>query len=276
MLDYAQLTHIAHIIRRNTLYAIGNLGVGHVGGCMSVVEIITTLYFHEMNIDPTNPQKEDRDMLIISKGHSGPTLYSALALKGFFDESWLRTLNKGGTRLPSHCDRNQTPGVDMSTGSLGQGLSCACGAALGAKLKRLKNNVYCIIGDGETDEGQNWEAAMFANHYKLDNLIAFTDYNKLQLDGPVNKVMSLEDLQTKWQAFGFETYKCDGHNIKDIIETLNKCHQKNNKPKMIILDTIKSYGFERLQNKVESHNANISLDEVKEIYKKEVPSWVEK
>ena len=267
MADLKYLESFASEARKNCLFCIANLGVGHVGGSLSIIEILTYLLNGEMrNLYPDNPRCEDRDMLVVSKGHSGPALYSILAKKGYFPMSWLNTLNQGGTRLPSHCDRNQTPGIDMSTGSLGQGISAACGIAYAAKLKSSDQRTYCIIGDGETEEGQNWEAAMFAKAKGLDNLILITDYNKLQLDGPVAQVLSLDDLETKWRAFGWEVVRCNGHDLKDLDRAFDQCHKRNGLPKMVICDTIKAKGFPRLENKPESHNANISLDEVKELY----------
>lgn len=274
-MDVKKLEAFASEARKNCLFCIGKLGVGHVGGALSIIEILTYLYNGEMrNLDPKNPRNDDRDMLVVSKGHSGPALYSVLAMQGFFPMEWLNTLNKGGTRLPSHCDRNQTPGIDMSTGSLGQGLSAACGIAYGAKLKDKDQRCYCIIGDGETQEGQNWEAAMFAAAKNLDNLIAITDYNKLQIDGTVADVVGIEDLEAKWRAFGWEVLRADGHDFESLGKAFGTCHEANGKPKMIICDTVKGKGFPRLEGLVGSHNANITLDEVKELYNGEVPAWL--
>ena len=275
MKDYSELEKFASLTRKNCLYCIADLGVGHVGGSMSIVEILTALFNGEMrNLDPQDSKREDRDLLVISKGHSGPALYSVLAQKGYFPLSWLKTLNRGGTSLPSHCDRNRTPGIDMSTGSLGQGISVACGMAYGAKLRDKDQRAYCIIGDGETEEGQNWEAAMFAASRNLDNLIVITDYNKLQLDGPVDEVGGITDLEDKWKAFGWEVARCDGHDLRDMDRAFGLCHEANGKPKMIICDTVKAKGFPRLENKAESHNAKITLQEVQELYHGEDPQWL--
>ena len=275
MKDFLKMEKFASEARKNCLYCIANLGVGHVGGALSIIEILTYLYNEEMkNLNPSNPNAEDRDMLVLSKGHSGPALYSVLAMKGYFPMAWLATLNKGGTNLPSHCDRNRTPGIDMSTGSLGQGLSAACGMAYGALLKKNNQRIYCIIGDGETEEGQNWEAAMFASANGLDNLIGITDYNKLQIDGTVEEVSGLKDLEKKWTSFGWEVFSCNGHDFFDLEKVFSKCHEKNGKPKMIICNTVKAKGFPRLENKIESHNSKITLDEVKELYKGEVVEWL--
>lgn len=247
--------------RCNTIHCIAHLGVGHIGGALSIVDLLALLYEVEMNTDPNDMKKDDRDMLVISKGHAGPALYSTLSMKGFFPISWLDTLNKGGTSLPSHCDRVRTPGVDMSTGSLGQGLSAACGMALGNRLKGLDNYTYAIIGDGESQEGQNWEAAMFAPQYKLNHLIAFTDYNKLQIDGTTDEVMSLLDLDSKWKSFGWNVYHCSGHDFNSMHECIEKAKNEKNKPSMIILDTIKGKGMKIFENKASNHNAPVTMDQ---------------
>jgi transketolase len=260
--DPENLKGFAKEIRKKTLGMIGKLGVGHIGGALSVADVLALLYGREMRYDPQNPLWEKRDILVLSKGHAGPALYAALALKGFFPLSWLDTLNQGGTRLPSHCDRNRTPGIDMTTGSLGQGLSAACGIALGRKIDKSGVTIFCIIGDGESDEGQNWEAAMFAAHYGLSNLIAFTDYNKLQIDGSTDEVMSLGDIEGKWKSFGWYVQRCDGHNFTAMHEAVSSAMSKRkagqDKPSMIILDTIKGKGAAFCENKVESHNMNFT------------------
>ena len=184
-----QLRVFAEEIRVETLHELAHLGFGHVGGAMSIVELLAVLYGGEMKINPADPQWEDRDRLVVSKGHAGPAVYATLALKGYFPKEMLLTLNQGGTNLPSHCDRTKTPGIDMTTGSLGQGMSTAIGVALGNKLKKSDAYTYLILGDGECNEGQVWEGAMFAPHFKLDHLIAFVDYNKQQLDGACDDVM---------------------------------------------------------------------------------------
>ena len=178
-----ELREKAKQIRKTTIEILGQRGFGHIGGSMSVVEVLTVLYYEHMNVDPAKPNDPERDKLVLSKGHAGPTLYSILADKGFFPRQWLETINRGGTRLPSHCDKTLTPGVDMSTGSLGQGISAAIGLALANRLDKIDNNIYLIIGDGESNEGQIWEGAMAAAQFKLNHLIAFTDFNKMQIDG---------------------------------------------------------------------------------------------
>ena len=266
--ELSGLNGFAREIRKKTLYMIGKLGVGHIGGALSIADILALLYGKEMRYDPQNPLWEERDMLILSKGHAGPALYAALALKGFFPMDWLDTLNQGGTRLPSHCDRNRTPGIDMTTGSLGQGLSAACGLALGRQIDGSGVKVFCIIGDGESNEGQNWEAAMFAAHWRLSNLIAFTDVNKLQIDGPTEQILGLEDLVEKWKSFGWYVERCDGHDIAAIHGAVSRCRSQaeagNGKPSMIICDTIKGKGAAFCENKVESHNTNFNLETANE------------
>ncbi|QQO09512.1 transketolase [Breznakiella homolactica] len=267
MLDQAEISGLedfAREIRKKTLYTIGTLGVGHIGGALSIADILALLYGKEMRYDPADPAMENRDLLVLSKGHAGPALYAALAIKGFFPLDWLDTLNKGGTRLPSHCDRTKTPGIDMTTGSLGQGLSAACGLALGRKIDRKDVHVFAVIGDGESQEGQNWEAAMFAAHYGLSNLIAFTDYNKLQIDGPVDEIMSLSDIEGKWKSFGWHVQRCSGHDFAAMHEAVAaaKAQGKDGKgkPSMIILDTIKGKGAAFCEGKVENHNMPVSIE----------------
>ena len=232
-------------------------GSGHLGGALSLVEIIMTLYYRIMKIDPENPRMDDRDRFVLSKGHAAPVLYTALAYKGFFPTDWLATLNADGTKLPSHADARMVPGIDATTGSLGQGLSFACGAALAAKMNGQKHNVFCIIGDGESNEGQNWEAAMFGAHKKLDNLVAITDYNKLQIDGTTAEVLDLEPLTEKWRAFGWDVFEMDGHDWDEIYDSLNKAIAVKTKPAMIIAHTIKGKGCREIVNKPESHNIKV-------------------
>ncbi len=232
-------------------------GSGHLGGALSLVEIVMTLYRRVMRFDPKNPDWADRDRLVVSKGHAGPVVYVALAEEGFFPKSWLGTLNADGTQLPSHCDQNRTPGIDMTTGSLGQGLSCACGLALAARMNRARHRVFCIIGDGECHEGQIWEAAMFAGHHKLDNLVAITDYNKLQIDGFIRDINTLEPLAERWRSFGWEVLEIDGHDWDSIYDGLNRAIAVTGKPTMIIAHTIKGKGCKAIENKPESHNIKV-------------------
>ena len=254
-----QLSDFAKEIRKKTLYTIGNLGVGHIGGALSIADLLALLYGKVMRVDPANPHWEDRDLLVLSKGHAGPALYATLALKGFFPLAELDTLNQGGTNLPSHCDRTKTAGIDMTTGSLGQGLSAACGLAYAGKIDKKDRYVYAIIGDGESNEGQNWEAAFFAAHYKLAHLIAFTDYNKMQIDGLTDDIMSLGDIEMKWKSFGWFTQRVDGHDLAAMDAAIQKAKEQSDKPSMIILDTIKGKGASFCENKVTNHNMNFDL-----------------
>ena len=239
------LKKISLDIRCDVLKSIGHLGVGHIGGCLSVVELLSVLYFEAMNIDPANPKKPGRDRFICSKGHAGPAVYAALANRGYFDRKELLTLNEGGTNLPSHCDMNRTVGIDMTTGSLGQGFYCAVGAALGSKLEEDGATIYTLIGDGESQEGQIWEAAMFAAAKNLDNLIAFTDYNKLQIDDLVAKVNDVAPLAEKWAAFGWNVIEVeDGNDVDQVSEAVRhaKLGVGSGKPTMVILNTLKGCG----------------------------------
>jgi len=232
-------------IRRLTMDSIAKVGVGHVGGCLSVVEALVVLYYKEMNVDPYNPDMAGRDRFVMSKGHAGPTLYSVLADKGYFQVCKLDTLNQPETSLPSHCDMLRTKGIDMTAGSLGQGFSCAVGMAKGSKIKKDHARIYTIIGDGESQEGQIWEAALFAAHQKLNNLIGFTDYNKLQLDGSIEEIMGMEPLDMKWKAFGWNVIVVkDGHDVEEIAGAIVEAKTSEDKPTMIILNTVKGKGVQ--------------------------------
>lgn len=248
-------------VRKLILKTIGTLGVGHIGGSLSMVELLVVLYENHINIDPKRPQMPGRDRLIVSKGHSGPAVYSILCSKGYFEEDWLLTLNQPGTNLPSHCDMNKTPGVDMTTGSLGQGFSCAMGIAKASKIKNDNATIYTIIGDGETQEGQIWEAAMFAAQHKLDNVIAFTDYNKLQLDGPISEICDIAPLDDKWRSFGWNAIVVkDGHDCDEIDAAITFA-KLSDKPSMIILNTIKGKGISFAENAgTGNHSMQISAE----------------
>jgi transketolase len=249
---------------------IGRVGVGHVGGSLSVVEALVVIYYRHMRIDPRNPRMGGRDRFVLSKGHAGPALYSVLACKGYFDKSLLATLNAPETLIPSHCDMNRTPGVDMTAGSLGQGISCAVGIAIGARLKKDGARVYAVIGDGESQEGQVWEAAMYAAHMKLDNLIAFTDYNKQQLDALIDEINSLEPLMDKWAAFGWNVINVrDGHDVAEIDEAIVRAKTCQGKPSMIILNTIKGKGVSfavaaGATPKTSNHNMPVSPEQLRQ------------
>lgn len=232
-------------------------GSGHIGGALSIVEILHTLYYRIMNVDPDNPKWSGRDRLVLSKGHAAPALYMALAEKGFFPKTWLKTLNLDGTKLPSHADARTVPGIDATTGSLGQGLSVACGMSFAARINKKDHNVFCIIGDGESNEGQNWEAGMFAAHNKLDNLVAITDYNKLQIDGTTDEILSLEPLVDKWKAFGWEVFEMNGHDWDDVYNTLKAAREVKGKPSMVIAHTIKAKGCSIVEGTAGSHNIKV-------------------
>lgn len=260
--DKARLEAKCREIRLATVGEIAELGVGHAGGCMSIIEVLVVLYERHMRVYASNPHQEGRDRFVLSKGHAGPALYAVLADKGFFDKSWLKTLNRPGTRLPSHADMRRTPGVDMTTGSLGQGLSCAAGIALGSKLKQDGARVYALIGDGESDEGQIWEAAMFAGHRKLENLIAFTDYNRMQIDGETDQVLGLDPLPDKWAAFGWRTWVVDGHDVVAIDAAIQEAKASEGSPCMIILNTFKGKGVSFLEEtRLNNHNVTISPEQ---------------
>ncbi|WP_343250174.1 transketolase [Diplocloster hominis] len=254
------LKNRADEIRKLTIRSIGSLGTGHIGGALSLCEVLAALYFDVMNIDPKDSKKPDRDRFVLSKGHGGPALYAALALRGFLAEEELDTLNRPNTHLPSHCDMRLTNGIDMSTGSLGQGFSASVGMALAAQLDQKDLYVYSIIGDGESQEGQVWEAAMLAGSRKLDHLIAFTDYNKMQIDGYIEEVNGLEPLDKKWEAFGFHVQNINGHEIKEILYAIDNAKKIKGKPSMILLNTIKGKGAYFCENQVASHNMNITED----------------
>lgn len=241
MTDIESIRHFAWEIRNGILKAIGSKGGGHIGGTLDLAELLAVLYSGVMRIRPDQPDWEGRDFLICSKGHSGPALYSTLALRGFFPYEWLGTLNRGGTLLPGHCDRH-VPGIDATTGSLGQGLSISGGLALGFKLSNSDQRVFCIIGDGELDEGQNWEAAQFAAHMKLNNLTVFLDWNKMQIDGSNDEVMAHRDIAEKFRAFGWSVETVDGADIPDIISAIQRTAH-GEAPHLVILDTKKGAGI---------------------------------
>ena len=258
-----ELRVFAEEIRVETLKELANLGFGHVGGSMSVVELLAVLYGKEMRIDPKNPQWADRDKLVMSKGHAGPAVYATLALKGYFPKEDLLTLNQGGTNFPSHCDRLKTTGIDMTTGSLGQGISTACGLALGNRiLGRSDAYTYLVLGDGECDEGQIWEGAAFAAHQKLSNLIAFVDLNKQQLDGSCDDVLWMGDMVDKFKSFGWFVQKVDGHNIDAIVDAIAAGKAQDQKPVMIILDTIKGNGCELAEQTFPCHHIKFTAEQI--------------
>ena len=262
-----QLEKFAIEIRLETLKEIKNLGFGHIGGAMSIVETLAVLYGKVMKINPKEPKWEDRDWLVVSKGHAGPAVYAALALKGYFPLKELLTLNKPKTNLPSHCDRNKTIGIDMTTGSLGQGMSTAIGIALGNRLDRRDNYTYLILGDGECDEGQIWEGALFAHHRKLDNLISFVDANKKQLDGYIKDINDLGNISEKFASFGWYAQDVDGSDIAKIYEAIEKAKEIKKQPSVIILDTIKGQGLKFVEETMANHHMIFSVADHKEAKK---------
>ena len=258
----ALLERRANEIRKLTIEEIGRLSVGHIGGSVDLCELLAVLYFHAMHIDPAQPRMPERDRFVLSKGHGGPALYAALALRGYFPIEELKTLNRPGTNLPSHCDMNRTPGIDMTTGSLGQGFSCAVGMALGARMDRLPCTIFTCIGDGESQEGQVWEAAMLAGSQRLGNLIAFTDYNKMQIDGYIEDVNGLHPLADKWEAFGWHVQTVDGHDVAQIACAIDAARMITSRPSMILLDTIKGKGCCFCENMLGSHMVKNITDEM--------------
>ena len=256
--DQKALQAFAVRIRMALVEAIHAIGSGHVGGALSIADVLAVLYGREMNVRPEEPQWPDRDYLVVSKGHAGPAVYGTLALKGYFPYEELKTLNQGGTRLPSHCDRNKTPGIDVTTGSLGQGTSQAAGLALGNRLKGRKNRVFLIVGDGELDEGQCWEAFAFAAAKKLGNLAVLIDWNKKQLDGRVDEVLPLGNIAAKMEAFGFDTVQVDGGDVEAVAGALERTRQGGGKPYAIVLDTVKGHGIAEAENTEMNHSMPIN------------------
>ena len=248
-----ELSPICRQVRRDIITMTANAGSGHPGGSLSAVELMTSVFFNHMRVDPKNPHDPDRDRFVLSKGHTAPGLYAALALRGFFPVEDLVTLRKLGSYLQGHPNMNSVPGVDMSTGSLGQGISVACGMALASRLKKRDNRVYTLLGDGEIQEGQVWEACMFAAHYKLDNLCVIIDNNGLQIDGSNDQVMSLGDLGAKLRAFGFDLVELpDGNNLDAVEAALSKPTMPG-KPKAILAHTVKGKGVSFMENQVGWH-----------------------
>lgn len=250
-----RLSLIAYKIRLDAITAVYNAGSGHPGGSLSIADILSALYFKEMNIDPKNPDMEDRDRFVLSKGHCAPGLYGALAERGYIPKEDLVTLRKVTSYLEGHPDKNKIPGVDMSSGSLGQGISAANGMALAGKIDNKDYRVYTILGDGEIQEGQVWEAAMFAAHYKLDNLTAFVDYNSLQIDGPITEVMSPEPIADKFEAFGWNVINIDAHDIEQIVSAVETAKTLKGKPTVIVAKSVKGKGVSFMENNVSWHGA---------------------
>jgi len=253
---------VAEGIRLVTLQTLGHLGFGHIGGSMSIVETLAVLYGGELRCDPDDPGWEGRDRLVMSKGHAGPALYATLCLRGFFPKETLLELNQGGGRLPSHCDMHKTPGVDMTTGSLGQGISTAIGIALGARLNGSGIYTYLVMGDGELNEGQVWEGVIFAAHHKLGKLIAFVDWNKQQLDGFTKDVMDMDGIEEKFKAFGWHAQTVNGHDPGMIQAAVIEAKKETALPSVIILDTIKGYGCEFAEGVTANHHMNFTKEQM--------------
>ncbi len=236
---------------------------GHPGGSLSCMDILTALYFHHLRINPQRPASQDRDRFVLSKGHAAPALYVVLAELGYFPKEALFTLRQLGSILQGHPDMRKTPGVEMSTGSLGNGLSVGIGMALGARLARKNYHVYALVGDGEVDEGGIWEAAMAASKYKLDNLTAICDFNRVQLDGPIEEIMPLDPLPEKWEAFNWNVIEIDGHNMEEILDALDKAKQVRGRPTVIIAHTVKGKGISFMEGKFQWHGNAPNEEEYK-------------
>ncbi|MFW3146481.1 MAG: transketolase [Thermoplasmatota archaeon] len=259
-----ELKYLAQEARRWIVRMTHEAGSGHPGGSLSSVEILTSLYFRVMRHDPENPLWEDRDRFVLSKGHGAPVLYTMLAMSGYFDKEELLTLRKLGSRLQGHPSMNKTPGIDMSTGSLGQGLSIAIGMALGGRLDRRDYRVFCLLGDGEIQEGQVWEAAMAATHYKVDNLCAVLDRNQLQIDGPTEKIMSIEPVFPKFKAFGWHVIEVNGHDFKELLRAFREAETYKGKPTIIIANTIKGKGVSFMEGSLKFHGKSPTKEELEQ------------
>ena len=256
--EMKQVKALATKIRLGILDAIHSVGSGHIGGSLSIADVLAVLYGREMRYDPKNPKWEGRDKLVTSKGHCGPAVYATLAVKGFFPYEELKTMNKPGTRLPSHTDRNKTPGIDMTTGSLGQGTSLAAGMAYGERLKGSDCRVFCIVGDGESQEGQCWEAFEFAAAKKLSNLVVLLDWNKRQLDGYLDDCLPMGSFEDKFKAFGFDAVTVNGNDVNALAEALERTRKGGDKPYAIIMDTVKGAGIPDVEATPMNHSIPVS------------------
>ena len=265
--DIKELKKIANNVRINIINQVYEARSGHPGGSLSIADILTVLYFNQMNISEEKPNSNLRDRLVLSKGHAVAALYAVLAEKGYINKEELKTFRKLGSRLQGHPDMQELMGIDMSTGSLGQGLSIANGMAIASKMDGLGCRIYCILGDGEIEEGQIWEAGMTANKYKLDNLCVILDYNGLQIDGTVEEVKALDSLRSKWDAFGFNVIETDGNDIEKLINSFETARQVKQKPSIIIAKTIKGKGVSFMENKAEWHGKAPSEEEYKQAIK---------
>lgn len=260
-ISVGEIQNIANRLRLDVVEMTTAAGSGHPGGSLSSADLLATLYFRIMNIDPVDPYMEDRDRFVLSKGHAAPILYATLAERGYFPTDELKTLRQLGSRLQGHPAYREVPGIEVTTGSLGQGLSMACGMALAGKMDSKDYRVYCLMGDGELQEGQNWEAAMFAHRYGLNNLIGFVDRNRLQICGNTEEVMSLDPLPEKFRAFGWNVIIIDGHNIRQIIDACDKAARSKKNPTVIIMNTIKGKGVSFMENNVDFHGRSCKPDE---------------
>jgi len=265
--DIAILREMAKTLRVEILKMLTEAGSGHTGGSLSAADIVTALYFYKMRHHPNDPKWIERDRFILSKGHAAPVLYAALALSGYFDKTLLRTLRKLDSPLQGHPCSRKLPGIEISTGSLGQGLSIANGIAIGLKLDKLNSRVYCLLGDGEIQEGQVWEAAMTASHYNLDNLCAIIDNNGLQIDGHCCDVMCVEPIVNKWAAFGWHVLDINGHDMDAIVSALNEAETLKGKPTMIVARTVKGKGVSFFEGKVEYHGLAPTHEELEKALK---------
>ena len=248
-----QLSITANNIRKNALTAVHYAASGHPGGSLSIADLMSLLYFEVMNIDPKNPKDPDRDRFVLSKGHCAPALYGTLAERGYFPVDYVKTFRSASSFLQGHPDMKGVPGVDMSSGSLGQGISAACGMALAGKLDNKNYRVYTVLGDGECEEGQVWEAAMFAAHYKLDNLTAFVDFNGLQIDGDITKVMNPTPIDKKFEAFGWNVIVCDAHNFEELYNAINEAKTVKGKPTMVLMKSVKGKNVSFMENQASWH-----------------------
>ena len=264
-LNITQLQNKCIDLKKNVISMIYKAQSGHPGGSLSIAEFVTACYWHAMDVDPKNPRWEDRDRFVLSKGHTCPAQYAALAMKGFFDMSVLDTLRKEGSILQGHPDMKKCPGIDISTGSLGQGFACATGMAIAAKIDGKKYRVFCAIGDGECNEGEIWEAAGTAHKYKLDNLIAFVDWNNLQLDGTCEEIMPPVDLTKKFEAFGFEVWQIDGNDMAAVVKALDEAMAaENGLPKCIVGKTVKGKGVSYMENQCSWHGTAPNEEQYKQ------------
>ena len=266
-MSVADLEDVARRIRIDIIEMTTAAGSGHPGGSLSSADLLAALYFHIMNVDPADPYADSRDRFILSKGHAAPALYSALAERGYFPVEELKTLRKLGSRLQGHPAYHDVPGVEVTTGSLGQGLSMACGVALAAKMDKKDYRTYCLLGDGELQEGQNWEAAMFARKYGLNNLTAFVDRNRLQICGNTEEVMPLDPLPEKFRAFGWNVIIIDGNDMRQIIDACEKAAASKKNPTVIIMKTIKGKGVSFMENNADFHGKTCTPEQYEQAMK---------